>query len=119
MTDIKDWGLVLNKPPKRYKCDRLFGGPLHRKRSAYVHSPYCQGVQTAHLPKPLMFMPAPDSPSGVTTFQTIDYTPRKVLFGRNKMVTFYADSRLSDEEAADRFFTYLLDRSCISDKMIA
>lgn len=108
----------LRKEPKRYICDRMFGGVLHRKRTALVRDPTCSSVVAQKPPKlppsTLTYgSPVPASYS-LPMIDLVNYTPRKVGFGPNRIVTFFADSRLSDEEACEQFFTYLLDRSCIT-----
>lgn len=103
----------LTKPPKRYRCDRLFGGPLHRKRHpAARNEPEFGAVMMAQMTSMPLYHP--NDPLYLPTPKTLMYTRREAAFGPGKVVSYYADSRLSDAEASDLFFTYLLDRSCIS-----
>src|SRR5947209_7525909 len=96
-----------------YRMDRLIGGPKHRKRIGTQY-PANRAICFAIQASPPQFFPDP-APSVSMSVREAYYTPRKAAFGPNRVLRFWAYSRLTDAEASERLFTFLLDRVGIEE----
>jgi isochorismate hydrolase len=93
---------------KRYYLPKLFGGPRNAQRVS--HDPAQTALIVAKLKK-LPFVTVYDlDPYSPTNIENVMYT-RREFGGPQGTVVFFAESKLSNEEAADRLWRYLMRAS--------
>ena len=95
----------------RYYLPKLFGGSRNAQR--IITNPSSAYIQAVKGPKPLPFFTFQDEQ---ILFETDTYT-RREFGGPQGTVVFYADQRLTDSEASERLWRYLMQAS--KSKLVA